>query len=78
MGLEIFPHRWPHRLRLERLTVGSRTAHRASTQAFFEYPRCIGHELCVTVMTVPEGVPNPQGVKPGDVCAVEPYLHCGR
>ena len=46
-------------------------------QAFFEYPRCIGHELCVTVQEVPEGALNPQNVKPGDICSVEPYLHCG-
>ena len=46
-------------------------------QAFFEYPRCIGHELCVTVTEVPEGALNPQNVKVGDVCSVEPYLHCG-
>ena len=39
-------------------------------QAFFEYPRVIGHELCVTILEVPDGVLNPQGVKAGDVCAV--------
>lgn len=46
-------------------------------QAFFTYPRILGHELAVTIADIPEGVPNPRGVKVGDVCAVEPYMHCG-
>jgi alcohol dehydrogenase len=40
---------------------------------FFSYPRIPGHELGVEVLTVGEGVTN---VKPGDRCAVEPYLNC--
>ena len=41
---------------------------------FFTYPRVPGHELGVEVLAVGDGVTN---VKPGDRCAVEPYLNCG-
>lgn len=40
---------------------------------FFSYPRIPGHELGVEVVSVGEGVTN---VKPGDRCAVEPYINC--
>jgi 2-desacetyl-2-hydroxyethyl bacteriochlorophyllide A dehydrogenase len=40
---------------------------------FFSYPRIPGHELGVEVLSVGAGVTN---VKPGDRCAVEPYLNC--
>jgi alcohol dehydrogenase len=39
---------------------------------FFSYPRIPGHELGVEVLAVGPGVEN---VKPGDRCAVEPYLN---
>ena len=41
--------------------------------AFFSYPRIPGHELGVEVAAVGAGVTN---VRPGDRCAVEPYLNC--
>jgi len=44
-------------------------------QPFFDYPRVLGHELAVEVIEVPE---NHRGIKPGDLCAVEPYLNCGQ
>ena len=44
-------------------------------QPFFSYPRVLGHELGVEVVAVGDGVTN---VKPGDRCAVEPYLNCGK
>lgn len=44
-------------------------------QPFFEYPRILGHELGVEVVAVGAGV---TGVRVGDRCSVEPYLHCGR
>ncbi len=44
-------------------------------QPFFSYPRIIGHELSVEVLSVGEGVNN---VTEGDQCAVMPYLHCGK
>jgi len=40
---------------------------------FFSYPRIPGHELGVEVLGVGAEVTN---VKPGDRCAVEPYLNC--
>ena len=40
---------------------------------FFSYPRIPGHELGVTVEAIGDGVTN---VRPGDRCAVEPYLNC--
>lgn len=40
---------------------------------FFSYPRIPGHELGVEVIAVGKGVTN---VKPGDHCAVEPYINC--
>lgn len=43
-------------------------------QPFFQYPRILGHELGVEVLAVGDGVTN---VKPGDHCALNPYLHCG-
>jgi 2-desacetyl-2-hydroxyethyl bacteriochlorophyllide A dehydrogenase len=41
---------------------------------FFSYPRIPGHELGVEVLAIGAGVTN---VKPGDRCAVEPYMNCG-
>jgi 2-desacetyl-2-hydroxyethyl bacteriochlorophyllide A dehydrogenase len=40
---------------------------------FFSYPRIPGHELGVEVLDVGQGVSN---VRPGDHCAVEPYINC--
>ena len=40
---------------------------------FFSYPRIPGHELGVEVVEVGSEVTN---VKPGDRCAVEPYINC--
>lgn len=44
-------------------------------QPFFSYPRILGHELGVEVVATGTDVTN---IKPGDRCAVEPYLHCGQ
>src|SRR5215208_6355766 len=43
-------------------------------QPFFTYPRVLGHELGVEVIAVNDPAAT---VKPGDRCAVEPYLNCG-
>jgi 2-desacetyl-2-hydroxyethyl bacteriochlorophyllide A dehydrogenase len=43
-------------------------------QPFFSYPRVLGHELGVEILHIGE---NTEGLKVGDFCAVEPYLHCG-
>jgi 2-desacetyl-2-hydroxyethyl bacteriochlorophyllide A dehydrogenase len=42
------------------------------TQPFFTYPRILGHELAVEVIES-----NGQEFKPGDRCAVNPYVTCG-
>jgi 2-desacetyl-2-hydroxyethyl bacteriochlorophyllide A dehydrogenase len=41
-------------------------------QPFFNYPRVLGHELAVTVEEAPAGESR---VKPGDVCAVRPFMN---
>lgn len=43
-------------------------------QPFFTYPRILGHELGVEVLAAGSEVTT---VRPGDQCAVEPYLNCG-
>ena len=43
-------------------------------QNFFTYPRVLGHELAVTVISTGADVTN---VSPGDDCAVLPYVSCG-
>lgn len=40
---------------------------------FLQYPRVMGHELAVEVVTAPTG----SAVAPGDICVVNPYLSCG-
>ena len=47
----------------------------AGRHPIYTYPRIIGHELSVTVRECP---PNKEGIDPGDRCAVEPYLTCGK
>lgn len=44
------------------------------TQPFFSYPRILGHELAVEVLKTGGAV---EGLKSGDVCAVNPYMTCG-
>ena len=41
---------------------------------FFTYPRIPGHELGVEVLAIGDGVTH---LRPGDRCAVEPYMNCG-
>jgi 2-desacetyl-2-hydroxyethyl bacteriochlorophyllide A dehydrogenase len=43
-------------------------------QPFFTYPRILGHELGVVVEKVNDASSS---LKPGDRCAIEPYLNCG-
>lgn len=40
---------------------------------FLEYPRVMGHELAVEVVTAPAG----SGFSIGDICVVNPYISCG-
>jgi len=44
------------------------------TQPFFTYPRILGHELAVEVVEAGGAAGD---LKPGDLCAVNPYLSCG-
>jgi 2-desacetyl-2-hydroxyethyl bacteriochlorophyllide A dehydrogenase len=44
-------------------------------QPFFSYPRILGHELGVEIEQVNDSASD---LKPGDRCAVEPYLNCGK
>lgn len=46
-------------------------------QPFFTYPRILGHELGVEIMSLNE-TDNPSGLQPGDKCCVEPYINCGK
>ncbi len=43
-------------------------------QPFFSYPRVLGHEIGVEIVSIGE---NAEGLCAGDRCAVEPYLNCG-
>lgn len=45
----------------------------AGNQAFFTYPRILGHELATVVVEIPD---NPQGIKAGDNVVVMPYVSC--
>lgn len=44
-------------------------------QPFFSYPRILGHELGVEVVSIGANV---QGIKPGDRCCVRPHMECGK
>jgi 2-desacetyl-2-hydroxyethyl bacteriochlorophyllide A dehydrogenase len=62
-------------VRLHRIGVCGTDLHAfAGRQPFFSFPRVLGHELGVEVLEVPRGETR---VRPGDRCAVEPYLSCG-
>ena len=64
------------RVRVHRIGVCGTDIHAFNgKQPFFSYPRILGHELGVEVLEVGADVGN---VQPGDRCAVEPYLNCGR
>ena len=47
----------------------------AGNQAFFTYPRILGHELAAEVLEI-EG--NSQNIKVGDKVIVMPYISCGQ
>ncbi|XDA98993.1 zinc-binding alcohol dehydrogenase family protein [Sulfitobacter sp. LCG007] len=40
---------------------------------FLEYPRVMGHELAVELVSAPPG----SDFEPGEICTVNPYLSCG-
>jgi 2-desacetyl-2-hydroxyethyl bacteriochlorophyllide A dehydrogenase len=45
----------------------------AGKQPFFSYPRRLGHELCVEIISAPAS----SGLSVGQLCAVEAYYFCG-
>ena len=62
-------------VRVHRIGVCGTDLHAfAGKQPFFTYPRVLGHELGVEVVDPGD---EPQGLKVGDRCSVEPYLNCG-
>jgi 2-desacetyl-2-hydroxyethyl bacteriochlorophyllide A dehydrogenase len=46
----------------------------SGNQAFFTYPRILGHELASVVLEIGE---NEQGIKVGDRVVIMPYISCG-
>ena len=44
------------------------------TQPFFDYPRILGHELAVEVLETN----GETTLSRGDICAVRPYMNCGK
>lgn len=62
-------------VRVHRIGVCGTDLHAfAGKQPFFSYPRVLGHELGVEVIDPGD---EPNGLKAGDRCSVEPYLNCG-
>jgi 2-desacetyl-2-hydroxyethyl bacteriochlorophyllide A dehydrogenase len=62
-------------VRIHRVGVCGTDLHAfAGRQPFFTYPRILGHELGVEVISAP---PNSQEIRTGTRCAVEPYISCG-
>jgi 2-desacetyl-2-hydroxyethyl bacteriochlorophyllide A dehydrogenase len=47
----------------------------AGRHPIYTYPRVLGHELAGEIVEVPE---NARGLRPGDRCAIEPYMSCGQ
>ncbi|MGC2172292.1 MAG: zinc-binding alcohol dehydrogenase family protein [Candidatus Sulfotelmatobacter sp.] len=47
----------------------------AGRHPIYTYPRVLGHELAGEIVEVPE---NTRGLRPGDRCAIEPYISCGQ
>lgn len=47
----------------------------AGNQAFFTYPRILGHELATQVLEIGS---NEKGLRIGDKVVIIPYIHCGK
>jgi 2-desacetyl-2-hydroxyethyl bacteriochlorophyllide A dehydrogenase len=63
-------------LRVTRVGICGTDLHAyAGDQAYFTYPRILGHELAAEVVGIEEG--NPAGLRAGDRVIVLPYLSCG-
>lgn len=72
------PHAGPGEalVRMEKIGVCGSDFHAfAGTHPIYTYPRVLGHELAGVVVSIPE---NNRGIRPGDRCAIEPYISCGK
>lgn len=47
----------------------------SGNQAFFKYPRILGHELASEVIEIEE---NDKGIRPGDNVVIMPYVSCNK
>lgn len=75
-GAEPSPAAGEAMVRVHRIGICGTDLHAfAGKQPFFTYPRICGHELGVEVL---DPGTEPNGLKAGDRCSVEPYLNCGR
>jgi 2-desacetyl-2-hydroxyethyl bacteriochlorophyllide A dehydrogenase len=62
-------------LRMEKIGVCGSDFHAfAGKHPIYTYPRVLGHELSGVVLESPE---NDKRIRPGDRCAIEPYMSCG-
>ena len=63
-------------VRIQRVGVCGSDFHAlAGRHPIYTYPRVLGHELSGEIVEVPE---NTRGLRPGDRCAIEPYMSCGQ
>lgn len=62
-------------LRINRVGICGTDLHAyAGNQAFFTYPRILGHELSATILSIPD---NDRGLAAGDRVIIMPYVSCG-
>jgi len=63
-------------LKVHRVGICGTDLHAYSgNQAFFQYPRILGHELAAEILEIGE---NEQGLKKGDHVIIMPYVSCGK
>jgi 2-desacetyl-2-hydroxyethyl bacteriochlorophyllide A dehydrogenase len=63
-------------VRMEKIGICGSDFHAfAGKHPIYTYPRVLGHELSGTVLKVSE---NNHRIQPGDNCAIEPYMTCGK
>lgn len=61
-------------VRIRRIGVCGSDLHAfVGVQPPYTFPRVIGHEIGAEVVEVPD---NDRGIRPGDWCAIEPYISC--
>ncbi|TVY07793.1 zinc-binding alcohol dehydrogenase family protein [Paenibacillus cremeus] len=62
-------------IRIKRVGICGTDIHAyRGNQPYFVYPRILGHELSAEIVEIGA---NEQGLKPGDIVTVMPYLECG-